>query len=398
MSRIVLLGFIVPFISVNAKAITFNEAVYLLKKHKSIEALNHKSKSLTEEAYLRGSWGDPLIKITTTEQNTNNPSQIMRTGIEISQKIPLTNKYGNIKSAFKYLSTSIEYDAKDKERILVKSLWEIMILRRKTLDETNILKENLNWINKILHISQNLYSNGKVPQQTLSDIQIRKSETESAISNKSFQLSQIQVRLGYLIGKKVLSLDYTTIPWDLLDKKVIENKDYREIALKHKLISNEYKIKASKLNYIPDVTISLNASRTSYTDRTGHTLGAQIKFPLPFSNEKYANHKKSIQERYSSIKEYENYILSRDRDSNVLKEGILMIQSEIGILNNRTIKFAKNSRLITSKSYSLGHSSYIELLQSELNLQNILLKKVDLESRRDLKKITLKYVLGEPLI
>ncbi len=69
----------------------------------------------------------------------------------------------------------------------------------------------------------------------------------------------------------------------------------------------------------------------------------------------------------------------------------------MSILKEKTIKFARNSREITAKSYGLGNSTYVELLQSELKLQKILMNKVMLEAKRDIKRATLKYVKGEPL-
>jgi outer membrane protein TolC len=81
----------------------------------------------------------------------------------------------------------------------------------------------------------------------------------------------------------------------------------------------------------------------------------------------------------------------------VLEKEIKKLLGELNILKERTIKFARNSREITSKSYGLGNSTYVELLQSELKLQKILMNKVMLEAKRDIKRATLKYVKGEPL-
>ena len=75
-------------------------------------------------------------------------------------------------------------------------------------------------------------------------------------------------------------------------------------------------------------------------------------------------------------KNYKNYQRSKSRDVSILEREIQKIKSELSILVNKTIKFASNSRAITSKSYALGNSSYVELLQSEFKLQRILMQKV----------------------
>ena len=81
----------------------------------------------------------------------------------------------------------------------------------------------------------------------------------------------------------------------------------------------------------------------------------------------------------------------------VLNKEVEKLSSELRILKEKTIRFARNSREITSKSYGLGSSTYVELLQSELKLQKILMQKVMLEATRDIKRATLKYIKGEPL-
>ena len=98
-----------------------------------------------------------------------------------------------------------------------------------------------------------------------------------------------------------------------------------------------------------------------------------------------------------AVKNFENYKRQKNRDISVLRKEIEKLLGELSILKEKTIKFARNSREITAKSYGLGNSTYVELLQSELKLQKILMNKVMLEAKRDIKRATLKYVKGEPL-
>ena len=385
--------------SIDAHAITFNEAVKALQAHESIKAVDFKSRALSEEAELKGSWGDPKFKIAAKNfpKDTLEKDQTPMTGIEfgISQKIALTTKYGNIEDAFKSLANAYQFQANDKKEALAKGLWEILIIKRKVSEELSILNENNTWISKILKVSKRLYSTGKTSQQALLDIQIRKSEIESEINNKKYDLSQIDDRLQYLIGSS--NIDTTSIPWSTLksvSKKITDNK---ELGLKERLKAKELSLSASKLNYVPDLTVSLGYTKRSNIDGNGDFVGAAISFPLPFSGEKYSKHGKAVQEKYMAVKNYENYKRQKIRDISVLEKEIKKLLGELNILKERTIKFARNSREITSKSYGLGNSTYVELLQSELKLQKILMHKVMLEAKRDIKRATLKYVKGEPL-
>jgi len=56
-----------------------------------------------------------------------------------------------------------------------------------------------------------------------------------------------------------------------------------------------------------------------------------------------------------------------------------------------------SSQQIVSKSYALGNSSYLELLQSELKLQSLQQQRISLEEKLLLSKVDLKYLRGESL-
>ena len=71
--------------------------------------------------------------------------------------------------------------------------------------------------------------------------------------------------------------------------------------------------------------------------------------------------------------------------------------NELDILSKKTKGFAVNSRDITSRSYRLGKASYIELLNSELQLQKILLKENKLVSQLDKIKVERNYLKGAAL-
>lgn len=379
---------------------TFNEAIIILEKHESIDSIKYKSKALGEQADLKGSWGDPMFKIAAKNfpKDSLERDQTPMTGIEfgLSQKISLTTKYGAMANAFDSLSKAYEYEADDKKQALTKGLWDILIFKRKITEELDILKENDAWISKILKVSKRLYSTGKTSQQALLDIQIRKSEIERELINKKYELEGLDDRLHYLIGTS--KIETNSIPWTVLNEVSKNVNDNRELSLKEKLKAKDFSLNASKLNYIPDVTVSVGYTKRSDIDGNGDFLGASLSFSLPFSGEKYSKHAQAVNEKVEAVKRYENYKKEKKRDIAILQKDIKMLLSELDIINKKTIKFAMNSREITAKSYGLGNSSYVELLQSELKLQKILMHKVMLEATRDIKRATLKYVKGEPLI
>ncbi len=383
------------------QAVSFKDIVNNLDNHASVESLINRAKSVEENSSIQGSWGDPSFKLAAKNfpKDTLKKNETAMTGIElaVSQKISLTRKYGNIEDSFLSLANALSYTAKDRKEALTKSLWQIVIIRRKVISEIAILKENVNWISKILKISKKLYTNGRSTQQALLDLQIRKSELESDYLSKKLELKQVDDHLSYLYKDDTEKLDFTTVPWKLLNTSNTKRIDFKELAFKEKIAAQESSLNASKLNYVPDITFSLGYTKRSNLDDKGDFVGASISFPLPFSATKYAGHSKETFKKYEAVKNYRNYQKNKRKNTSILQKEIKSLKLQIRIIEDKTIKFAKNSRTITSKSYGLGNSTYLELLQSELKLQKILEKRLLLVAKRDMKKITLKYTMGEAL-
>ncbi len=386
-------------LTLNVNATTFTEALSILHKHESVESALFKHKAQSEQARLKGSWGDPTFKIAAKNfpVDTLSFEQTPMTGVEfgLSQKIPLTSKYEKIKNAFDALSKAYRYEAKDKKKNLTKAFWDILILERKISGELSILNDESLWIEQILKVSNRLYTTGKVSQQAILEIQIRKAEVERDISNKNYELSQIADRLFYLIGDT--HIEKQSIPWGSLKESTNKRVDYRELGLQEKLNAKEHSLNASRLNQTPDMTVSLGYTKRSDIDRHGDFISAAISFPLPISDQRDSQYGMAMQEKFQALRHYEDYKRAKNREIALVSKEIQKLISEIEILDNKIIKFAMNSRYITSKSYGIGNATYIELLQSELKLQNILMHKVELEAKRDMKRVALKYIKGEPL-
>lgn len=392
---------VISAISISANAATFKDLVKNLDKHDQVLKAQKLADALKHKARVSGSWGDPVFKLAAKNFPVDSlkDNETPMTGVEfgLAQKIALSTKYGNQRNAQESMARAMNYQSHDIKQGLVKSLWEIVILRRQILEEINILDDNYNWIKKILKVSKKLYANGRTSQQAILDIEIRKSELEAELSNKKFTLKQLEQQLLYITdGERI---DYKSIPWKALgqSRKKPKKIDFKELALKEKLRASEYKLTASKQNFVPDIMMGVGYTKRSDIDNRGDFISASISFPLPFSSTKYGNYSQNVQENYAAKRELKDYERSKNRDVEVLNFEIEKISSEIDLLAQKTIKFARNSRKITAKSYSLGNSSYVELLQSEIKLQNKLIKKIMLQAQRDMKIVALKYKLGESL-
>lgn len=381
-------------------AYSFKDAVKALESHAAVDSIKEQSLSLKEEGELKGSWGDPKFSIAAKNfpKDSLEKDETPMTGVEfgVSQTIALTTKYGNIEDAFAQMSKMKEFEAEDKRRELMRALWIVLIENRKLSEEVQILQENISWIDKILDVSKKLYTNGKISQQALLDIQIRKSELEASLSNKQYDQKKQLDRMGYILGFED-QLELSSVPWELIDKDENNPMDVKELGFRAQLQAKEHLLTASKLAYVPDITVSVGYTKRENIDGIGDFVSAMVSFPLPFSGSKYAGNSQAVHEKLSAQKSLRNYKQFKESQRLQTTHEIEKIQRELKILTEKTIKFAENSRTVTSKSYSLGNSTYIELLQSELKLQNILLQNSTLKSNLAKEKINYKYLVGENL-
>ena len=381
-------------------AYTFKDAVSAINKHESVDAISKDALAIKEQADISGSWGDPMLKIAAKnfplETLANDEAPMTGVELSIAQKVAITNKYSKMKSAFINKAQAREFDSFKRKDLLLKELWMVLIDSRRLSEERRILKENFQWIQKNLKVTKKLYSNGKLSQQALLDVQIRKSELQTEISNKSYELKELSAKLSYIVNAKG-TLDTRTIPWKILSLNSSTKKDYSEMAFESNLKASKNLLAASKLNYVPDLTFSVGYTKRSDVFDNGDFVSASVSFPLPTSDTKYSNHSKASYEKIKSannLADYKKYKMSKEKEISLL---IRKTQNEVNTLKSETLKFAQNSRNITSKSYALGETGYVELLKSELKLQNLLLKKTMLKAKLALSQINLKFLLGERL-
>ena len=383
----------------SAEGFTFDDAVEKISQHEAIEQLEIKARSLKSESELKGSWGDPTVKVTAknypVDYLTDEKSPM--TGLEfgVSTKIAVTTKYGHIEKALAKFSHSAQMESQNKKQKLLKTFWTYIIETKKIEEEIKIFNENLNWMEKILKVSNRLYSNGKISQQALLDIQIRKSELEANISNKQYELLEQDDRLKYLFEFKT-KLNRQSVPWKILETGEF-SKDYNEEILRSLVEAKEHLLTASQLSYIPDLTLNFGYTQRSSIDNLGDFVTAAVTFPIPISRSKYSAHSKAAHDKLEADRILKNYRKYKETEANRLKHVTTKIEREIEILNTRTLQYAVNSREITSKSYSLGDTSYIELLQSELKLQRLRIKKTILTSRLLKNRLDYKFLVGGKL-
>lgn len=395
---------VAPFLMLScfASEITFKEAIQAISENPSVKMLQDIEQSQRSEADSKHSWGDPRVMVAARNipKESFSTKESMMSAIEfnLSQKVALSNKYQKISDALNMMAQSSEHEKNNLKSALIKELWDSLIQEEKLKNEIDVLNDNYQWLVNILKVSNKLYGNGKIPQQSILELEMRKSEIEINIANKKIDLENIKIEIQYLTNNKASAVKTSSIPWATLNLSSNSKvQDLKLLAIESQLQSKELMVQAMRRNFLPDITVSMSYLKRNDKDGMGDMVGASISFPIPTSSQTYSDFDKSVNERSALQNKYNSYKISKEREVSKTKVEMQKFQNELNLLNKKNIQFAKNSRDLVAKNYSLGSGSYMELLQADIKVRDLEMKKILLKANIDSLKVKLKYILGEAL-
>ncbi|MBD65086.1 MAG: hypothetical protein CME62_07765 [Halobacteriovoraceae bacterium] len=184
---------------------SFEKAVDKINEHELLNVDAEAVVAIENEATAAGSWGDPRLSLAAInypkESLANDESMMTGIQVGIMQTVSLSGKYGKLNNSMLEKSQAAKADKLQTRRNLLKKLWELAITQEKLQAEKAILSENYKWLDNNLKVSKKLYTNGKIPQQAVLDIQIRKSELALQIAEKNYALDQLSYQLGYVLNQ-----------------------------------------------------------------------------------------------------------------------------------------------------------------------------------------------------
>lgn len=390
------------FLTKAALATSFMEAVEIISQHDRIQEISSEASSFGALARSQASWDDPMMKVAAKNLPLDfKTDQTPMTGIELfmSQKIPISEERAHLESSASYSRKAKIWQSDWTKNHLLRLMWKDLISIRMLTEHQGILRDNIQWISKMIKISKKLYVNGKVSQQAILDLKIRRSELKTLLIEKEFGIQGNQESLKYLLGHEKSLVDSQTIPWKILQfgKKPVSQKDPKEQSLATLLLSKKSLVSAKDSAFAPDITVGAGYTKRADIDGHGDFISLVVQVPLTVSERRDSQYEKAIwdqkaaEARLSDYKQSKKSLLSRLEIKNE------KLASEILIIQSESINFARNARDITAKAYRLGSASYMALLQSELKLQQLLIKRSSLQASKDLNTLEYKFVSGDKL-
>ncbi len=386
--KVLIITTLMFFIATRANSQTFDELVKGINSHSKIESLKNEKQAISKEGKAKSRWAEPQLKLDAMNLPSEDPktglSPMSSIGITLSQKVPLTSKYSNILKFYNSLADTQKYKLDILKREIILEVWNHAIKKEEIIKSIKIYKENTGWIAGMIKVSERLYSTGKISQQAILDLKIRKSQIDSSIKTNEILLDKIDSSLSKLLDKpdQDISLHINSVPWEKIENISMEEEKEtpQELLLVSLAKASSYKEKADKQNRVPEINVGLNYKSRDDVDSHGDFIGGFVSIPIGVGarSYQYESSAYNYSKAKSDLKAYQNELVSLKKE---LKLEIKKLESELDILVSHTIKFAETSRKISSKRYSVGNADYLQLLRSELQLQNLLLQKIKIESK-----------------
>tara|TARA_R110000868_G_scaffold411568_1_gene705395 strand:+ start:6072 stop:7274 length:1203 start_codon:yes stop_codon:yes gene_type:complete len=364
-------------------SINFAEAQKRVLEHELVKSSKFQVKSQEEAAEIAGAWGDPMISVGAMNLPLDHGlkrdvTPMSGLTIGLAQKVPLGARASKKEDAAMAKAKQLSYQTEFTSQKLLANFWGQLIATRRQTRDLAFLKENESWLKSMVQVSKKLYSNGKISQQALLDIQIRTQQVQSAISEKEAFIEQISSNIAYMLGSSE-RVSVIGTPWEKIKSTVVQD-DLQQQAFKSAVMAAELEQSAARWARLPDATIGLNYVKRSNIDGRGDFVGINISMPLPFGATRSSSETMAANQWLSAKSNLRNYEQNKTSTLYTLAQEAKALEEQIS-LTQKSLSFARTAKEVSSKSYRLGGISYFDLLQSELRLQEMEFKANELTAK-----------------
>lgn len=377
-----------------SQAEEFKTLIKQVEKHPAIQAARQNFSKRAFNAEAQSALQDPKVKFSAVNLPTGSlrfdKTPMSSKQVVLSQQLPITTRLGHLGDQADHLHQAGKSYVQHQIVRARAELW-VTSANLESLDHRlNIIKDSLLWVEQVEKSTQRLYSTGKTNQINLLEIKIRRAELKTQIHELSYQIETARSQIGYLVGQK-LPMTVINVPWNrLTNVNTATQLDNMEASLKEQSLAAKSKLKASRLAYIPDLTLGAAYSFRENIDNQGDFVTGFVQFSLPLWG---ATGEKINIARSATIEQrrhFENYKLQKSKMQHSLSQKLNALTGELDLIS-KSIEFAETERKLATKRYSLGRVSVFELLEIELKLRQ---KK----SKREIITEELRKTLVELLV
>lgn len=388
--------------------ISFSELVAKLEGHSGIKSLKDSANAKEKMAPYSSSLSNPNFRIDALNIPIddfglgNTPMSGIR--FSLSQKFPLTGRLSLMESSMKEEARTVDAMARSKQRSLEMSLWKVLIKIYDAGIHQSILNENISWLDRMLDVTKKKYETGGATQESLLDLEVRKSSIKSEVSAKTKEISGFFRELALVIDEPAsdYSIDLQSVPFDWLNTafQVSQSKPLpEEEQVIHSEKSIEYELRSSKREWVPDLTVGINYRyrKPALSDEGDDFIGGFISLPIPLFKRPGVKSAALLAESESLRSARKDIRNRQEGNIQMLKEKVAELKAEHSVLKDETIQLAVAQRDVTAKNYSVGVADYVSLLKSQLQLQDLKIRELKLSTEIKKRAVDLLYEQGHNL-
>lgn len=313
----------------------------------------------------------------------------------ISQKIPTSGRLGALRKSAESMKKSFLNQAIHTQRELARTAWFKLIEREALSREQAVLRLNLSWLSKRISFTKARFQTGQASQQALLELKVLESELKRKVESIPHGISSIESELRYLFGLESQARIPAFVAWRPKAEGV--SKTPTILAAESRESGARAALVAAQGAEIPDLTLQFGYSAAVQEERDADMISVGLSVPLPIRASRSQASEAKADLLASSSQSLDDLI--RLTESKILesKEEIQRLESELHILESETLDFARSARKIAERSYSLGQSSYVELLNAESTLRRIETEQIGLWQNLEKTRIEHLFWTGAPL-
>lgn len=370
-----------------------------LEHHPSVQSFRLQASSSENEGESSSTWDEPRLSLTAkqrgipVEELKMDPLRFV--DLSISQRIPTSNRLNALGESSQNMSQNLHHLAEQTKRELARTAWFRLIEREALSRELSVLQLSLNWLSKRMAVTKSQFRTGQTSQQALLELKVLESELKRKMESIPRGIVSLESEIRYLFG---LNLDAKVPAFAAWRPKTQDaTKTPAILAAESRASSAQSALRAAEGAETPDLTLQVGYSAALQEERDADMFTVGLSVPLPVRGSRGQASEAKAKLLASESHSLDN--LKRLTESKALesKEDIQRLESELRTLESETLDFARSARKIAERSYGLGQSSYVELLNAESTLRRIEMEQISLWKNLEKKRIEHLFWTGAPL-
>jgi outer membrane protein TolC len=390
-------------------SVSFRELMGLASGNQTVTARRFEMERKQALVRENSRWKDPVLKLDAINFPADHAvfgrTPMSSIGVSVSQAFPVSGHLSAQSDRLEFETQGAEASIRELVRFQRQNVWNILIQIQRAGESQSVLNQNLAWLDQMVKISEKRYTTAGGNQEAQLAIRGKRLKTASLVRSTTLEIQRLWSDLASSVewAESSMLVDLSSVPWKWLDqtsparqKVMVDPTEEKLIAQKRADDKNRI---AARRSIIPDITLSVMFRHREPTalDAGDDFVGASIMVPIPVFGKRQdiAQVKSALfRESEAKLKSYQ-----RARKGSLVREGFKLEELLVRFqsLSDEEIPLARAKRDIAVSNYRVGKTDYVALLQSQLEVVDLEMQRIQLLSKIRSTKVLLLILSGNPL-